>query len=725
MKKYLIICFLACVLYFTGDYLYYYAGVLYLPELGEVSCLTRGDAEALYLNGEAEAFEMRGVNLGFGMPGHYASERAIPKETYLQWFQQIRDLGANTVRIYGMANPGFYEALYQFNIGNAEPLYLLQGVEVNDYLLNSTYSALDAKFEKSLTDACTDVVDAIHGRHKHRDDKRILDAHYQWDVSPWVFGLLIGTDWGNDLVVYTNDSFPQADQFAGEYLYTVNARNFEIFLASVADRTIAYETQKYGTQRAVGFVNGTDTGPLTFSENVRQATQSYGQVDVNSICSTQAFGGGLFAAYHVYPFYPEYMFLEYGAQQVPNSFHAYISRLTEHHTMPVVIAEFGVPSSRGVTAYEQNRALGRDQGGISEEKQGQSLVSMWQDIVSANCAGGIVSSWQDEWYRSTWNTTPAVDLDTCAYWSDYQTSEQSFGLLSFDPGKEVSVCYVDGDRHEWSEADLVAEQAGYRLSMKYDLKFVYFLVEKQGLDLNSHRVLIPIDTTQKSGSTTASNLGITMSEEADFVLELNGQDNSRMWVQSRYDSTTALYGNQMRRSYDQFSNAPAKATHAFSPVLMPLREVEYYFVSGRDANSDVVKVDFQDYLFNRSERFFSLIQTIETGKLTYGNANPASPAFNSLADFCAGDGFVEIKLPWQLLNFADPTTMHIHDDYYTCYGVEYLSIREIHIGVGGGEETIQMFRVPMTKLGRNPQYHERLKQSYYILQSHWKQREAS
>ena len=38
----------------------------------------------------------------------------------------------------------------------------------------------------------------------------------------------------------------------------------------------------------------------------------------------------------------------------------------------------------------------------------------------------------------------------------------------------------------------------------------------------------------------------------------------------------------------------------------------------------------------------------------------------------AGDGFVEIKIPWQLLNFADPTKMYIHDDYYEVYGVEYL-----------------------------------------------------
>ena len=38
-----------------------------------------------------------------------------------------------------------------------------------------------------------------------------------------------------------------------------------------------------------------------------------------------------------------------------------------------------------------------------------------------------------------------VDLLKTPYWSDYQTNEQFFGLLSFDPGNERSVSYVDGD----------------------------------------------------------------------------------------------------------------------------------------------------------------------------------------------------------------------------------------------------------------------------------------
>lgn len=77
-------------------------------------------------------------------------------------------------------------------------------------------------------------------------------------------------------------------------------------------------------------------------------------------------------------------------------------------------------------------------------------------------------------------------------------------------------------------------------------------------------------------------------------------------------------------------------------------------------------------------------QTFETGALRYGNANPDSPDFDSLADFiCTGD-FIELKLPWQLLNFADPSRMEIHDDYYDGnYGVEYIDIDEMYVGIAG------------------------------------------
>ena len=145
MKKLLILCFILIILAYGADYLYYYAGILYLPHTGEVACFTGSDSESLYLdtgNG-LEVFDLMGVNLGLGKPGYFSTDGAITEEEYLRWFRQIQELGANTIRIYTIAPPAFYEAFYQYNVDNPDPLYLIHGVWVDDYLLNSSYSAFD------------------------------------------------------------------------------------------------------------------------------------------------------------------------------------------------------------------------------------------------------------------------------------------------------------------------------------------------------------------------------------------------------------------------------------------------------------------------------------------------------------------------------------------------------------------------------------------------------
>ena len=116
--------------------------------------------------------------------------------------------------------------------------------------------------------------------------------------------------------------------------------------------------------------------------------------------------------------------------------------------------------------------------------------------------------------------------------------------------------------------------------------------------------------------------------------------------------------------------------------------------------------------------------TFETGRLTYGNANPNSENFNSIADFIACGEYIEIRLPWQLLNFADPSRMTIHDDYYNGnYGVDYISIDEMYVGIAETEsdDRIPLYAKELKGWGNDVTYHERLKSSYYVMQSIWRE----
>ena len=117
-------------------------------------------------------------------------------------------------------------------------------------------------------------------------------------------------------------------------------------------------------------------------------------------------------------------------------------------------------------------------------------------------------------------------------------------------------------------------------------------------------------------------------------------------------------------------------------------------------------------------------EVFETGKLIYGNANPESRDFNSLADFISSGDYIEIKLPWQLLNFADPSRMQIHDDYYDGnYGVDYIEIDKMYVGLVKDDSGVNtrhtLAPLALKKWNNKVTYHERLKSSYYILKDYW------
>lgn len=295
----------------------------------------------------------------------------------------------------------------------------------------------------------------------------------------------------------------------------------------------------------------------------------------------------------------------------------------------------------------------------------------------------------------------AVDLDRTPFWSDYQTNEQYFGMLSFDPGKESSVSYVDGDISEWAEEDIVFRGDGLSLSMKYDEKFIYFMLHKKELDFEHEVLYIPIDVTPKSGSNYCKNYNLFFERAVDFLVVLNGKEDSRIQVQERYEALRSTYSHNLF-GIDAYEagNQPDKDSPLFVNINMILQTATS-LING----------------------FESRAEAFETGHLTYGNANPDSEYFNSLADFIVNGDYIELKLPWQLLNFGDPSQMKIHDDYYDGnYGVEFIKINEMWVGACTGETSERVSLVPfeLNGWGKQVTYHERLKASYYTLQSVWR-----
>ena len=139
MKKFILTACIVVAVLFAGYYAYYYMG-LYVSVHSDapVTTFMKTDEDTIYMerDGEYVPFEIRGVNLGVGIPGHFATDYAIDKETYLRWFQWIQELGANTIRVYTILHDDFYSAFYEYNTQREaegeEPLWLLHGVWVNE-----------------------------------------------------------------------------------------------------------------------------------------------------------------------------------------------------------------------------------------------------------------------------------------------------------------------------------------------------------------------------------------------------------------------------------------------------------------------------------------------------------------------------------------------------------------------------------------------------------------
>ena len=717
MKRYIIACACLLALIIAIGYAYLFHGwYLPLPQdpHREVEVVAKQEGKELLLGTDAgfSPFEIKGVDMGSGMPGHFATDYAIDKETYLRWFGQIKAMGANTIRVYTLLGTDFYEAFYEYNCENDDPLYLLHGVWIDDYTQNSHMDAFDSSYLDRFKDDIRTVVDVIHGQRFVQLGRVAGTGVYTKDISPWVLGYILGVEWEAPTVAYTDLMEPSRSSFEGAYLRTTaEATPFEAMLAEAGNEALRYETDRYGVQRLVAFSNWPTTDPFSYPEALEAFFSKYASVDVEHITATDAVESGMFASYHIYPYFPDYLrhIPEYYTQTDPqghvNTYYTYLKTLVDHHTLPVVIAEFGVPSGRGMAQRDANTH--RNQGNMDEQAQGRALAQCWQNIKDAGCAGAIVFSWQDEWFKRTWNTMANVDLLKTPYWSDYQTNEQYFGLLAFDPGADRSVSYVDGDDEEWNEGDVVGSQDGEQLSMKYDEKFVYLMV--RGADTGEDRPLyIPIDTTQKSGSRQCESPALSFDRDADFLLVIDGEDNSRLLVQERYEVLRATSLNAITGE-DPYVEVPAKASPVFKPIRLLLQALEDY------TDLEAAINGAQDPSTGNSYRY----QAYETGKLAHGDANPDHADYNSLADFCFGDGFVEVRIPWQLLNFSNPSEMQIHDDYYEHYGVENMAIDSMALGVGTGRETIRLFDVPLKGWGSAVTYHERLKPSYYIMKQLW------
>lgn len=661
----------------------------------------------IYRNGEWQELFMTGVNIGATEPALFPGDLTISYDTYYRWFEYISEMNCNCIRVYTTMRPQFYLALSDFNSQAANPLYLYQGIWLNEDDIERL-SDVYAENEKILTDFKNDalnMVDVIHGNAVIAEQAGEASGTYTVDVSRWLVGWIIGIEWDPNLVLTTNQQHMDKKDYDGEYLYTQTATPFEAFLCRAGDAMIAYETEKYQFQTPLAFSNWITTDPLT---HPNEPHEDEDKVSVNTEnVKSRNFGPGMFASYHIYPYYPDSLnyqldYLEYVQEDgTVDTYRAYLEDLKLAHTMPILVAEFGLPTSRG-KGHES--VMGYDQGRIDETRQGAMLVSLFEDIRDAGYAGGIVFTWQDEWFKRTWNNVMFDIADRRPFWSNIQTTEQCFGLLTFDPGKTESVCYVDGDMSEWNGTQpLVTTEQG-KLYVKSDERYLYLMADAPGYDFNNDELFIPINTMEGQGNEKAADYNLNFDDGVDFLIKIHGAADSHIYVDSYYDAFYYYFiESRMLSDYPVQEGADIPDSGIFNPMRMCYG----YHLTVKGTGQEV------------SDKLY------ETGVLQYGNGNPKDEDYTSLTDICYGSGKLEIRIPWQLLNVMDPSSKQQINDFWKTQVISATNYESFDFGFAyrkndGTELSISLSGNYSYSKWNMPTWHERLKPAYYELQDYLK-----
>ena len=683
-----VILFLVGMLWLTKTYFFSigYTQPL-VTDIRNVSYTAKVEGKDFYVLDEAGQWKkmfLAGVDIGLGAPGSFPGEFAIGYDTYFDWLTQIGDLGSNVIRVYTPQSPAFYHALYEYNRVAASPLYLMQGVYMDESDVLKYNDVFDPR-SIVIADMRQDIIDCVnmmHGNAVIGAKPGKASGVYQYDVSKYVIGWILGIECNAYLVDGTDKAHPEITGYQGRFVYTENASPFEVFIAQMKELAIAYETDQYKMQRPVAFCNWVTTDPLKHPNEPRE-DEDRATIDVEHIRATDAFTPGLFASYHVYPYYPDFLNFPSGDATVDaDPYYAYVRSLVAYHSMPVLISEFGLPTSRGVTYI--NSISGLNQGGNSEQQQAQGLVQMLGDIHRAGCIGGIVFSWHDEWFKTSWNTMDYDDSAARAKWLNVESSEENFGLVRFSAFPSIQ---IDGDDSDWTDVKPIGGNDA--LKANWDESYLYLRLGVD--DFENRTYCVPIDTIAGEGNMNYDGTGFARA--ADFLLVLEGRQNTRLMVDPYYNPNYKLYGQEIF-STDDLVDFAISGTGKFIEEQQVISNLMHMPKTGQ-----IVPVQLWD-----------------TGKLRYGVSNPASAAFDSMADFCAGNGFVELRIPWMLLNFADPSSGKILSNLHTSQTFDFENIRDIYLGLGeAGESTVIPMNACTLPSWGSFSYRQRLKLAYPAL----------
>lgn len=619
---------------------------------------------------------LMGVNLGPARPGEFASTPSKQVSTYLAWFEQMAAMNCNMVRVYTILPPAFYRALDIHNRKAPKPLWLLHEVWLRETEQKNLYSQdWTQEFEQEIRD----VIDVIHGRANIAYKRGHAAGVYTSDVSRYTFAIGPGREVEPSIVLVTNRENPTETTFKGKYITVEDGNPTEVWFARMMEFTVGYEMDRYNAQRPLTIINWPPLDPMhhvteaSFAEELEVRRKrgenisgrapdllddaDVASVDIMKLHSTTAFPAGLFASYHVYTYWPD--FLPYDPEypkvrdrEGSNRYYGYLLELKKHHQgMPLLVAEYGVPSSWGIAHVHPD---GWHNGGFSEEAQADLLVRMSRNIYDSGSAGGLVFAWIDEWWKCV------ADVATNPFdqppsrrplWMNMFNPEEHFGLAGYRPVKRVPL--LRGSDEDWVKATTLTDVKSSdripgqirRVLAQVDTGYLYLRLDLEksqagttGSNLRQYRIALNT-LPGKAGIRRIPQLNVELSSGANFLVELESTGAGSIKIASNYTPLHWIYSDVAPGGKRPTTRAGATASIADTGLF-----------------EDII-VEANQPRFGRDGTVFPPIN-VNRSRLPMGTADPTSPAFSSLAAWHLDEtkGMVEVRIPWALLYITDPSS---------------------------------------------------------------------
>ncbi|MDP2958439.1 MAG: tetratricopeptide repeat protein [Longimicrobiales bacterium] len=476
---------------------------LVLPDTLVFPARTRGDRFEVRTPRGWEPFYIKGVNLGAALPGRNPSE--FPDSaTYVRWIADMAGMNANTVRVYTVHPPHFYKALREHNLRHpGAPLWLIHGVwtelpekQKHDYLAPA--------FEEPFFTEMERVVDVLHGRADLAPRPGHATGYYTADVSPWTLAHILGREWEPYSAMAFDSLRADFTRWEGRFVSLREGNPMEAWLAKAADHIVAYETDTYRQQRPVAYTNWPTLDPLdhptestrdeevairrALGETVDFRPREYDNdvlgLDATRMRASPAFPAGVFASYHAYPYYPDFMgvqpsYAEAASSFGPSRYFGYLRELKARHPgMPLVISEYGVPASFG-SAHLQPQGL--HHGGLDEAAMAEGDRRLTRELAEAGMAGGAVFAWMDEWFKRNWLVVEfELPADRNRLWYNRLDAEQHYGMIAMDAEPPLAGVTLAERRAAWADVAPLYRTEGGTVRAAADAAYLWLYVETPG-----------------------------------------------------------------------------------------------------------------------------------------------------------------------------------------------------------------------------------------------------